>query len=198
MERIELSKYIVSDPNICQGRLTFKGTQIMVGPVLEMFSHGYTREDILRKSPNLTRGMVKDAQLLAVEYWEKDFPAKPQPWEENIMKLLENASDEDLLRMMNKEIKVEGVEFGKYIIANPHVCHEQLTFKGTRVMVGPILERFALGNTIEDILAGYWRLTREMVEEAQLLAVQYLAKDVPAKPQLWEKDTSLPTKELTK
>lgn len=198
MERIELSKYVVSDFSICQGLLTFKDTQIMVGPVLEMFAHGYTMEDILRKYPNLTREMVKDAQLLAVEYWEKDFPGKPQPWEENIMKLLENATDEDLLRMINKETKVEGVEFGKYIIANPHVCHEQLTFKGTRVMVGPILEMFAHGDTIEDILAGYWSLTREMIEEAQLLAVQYLEKDFPAKPQMWKKDISLSTKELVK
>ena len=198
MERIELSKYVVSDLSICQGRLTFKDTQIMVGAVLEMFAHGYTMEEILRKYPNLTREMVKDAQLLAVEYWEKDFPGKPQPWEENIMKLLENATDEDLLRMINKETKVEGVEFGKYIIANPHICHGQLTFKGTRVMVGPVLAMFAIGYTIEDILAGYWSLTREMIEEAQLLAVQYLEKDFPTKPQLWKKDISLPTKELVK
>ncbi|MFQ6042617.1 MAG: DUF433 domain-containing protein [Candidatus Poribacteria bacterium] len=103
---------------------------------------------------------------------------------------------------------MERIELSKYVVSDlnicqgrltfPHVCHEQLTFKGTRVMVGPVLAMFALGYTIKDILAGYGSLTREMIEEAQLLAVQYLEKDFPAKPQLWEKDTSLPTKELAK
>ncbi|HIE29634.1 TPA: DUF433 domain-containing protein [Candidatus Poribacteria bacterium] len=30
MQRIEFGKYIVADPNICHGALTFKGTRIFV------------------------------------------------------------------------------------------------------------------------------------------------------------------------
>lgn len=76
MERIELSKYVVSDLSICQGRLTFKDTRVMVGPVLAMFAHGDTIEDILAGYWSLTREMIEEAQLLAVQYLEKDFPAK--------------------------------------------------------------------------------------------------------------------------
>ena len=41
-ERIELGEYIVADPEICHGQLTFKGTRIMVNSVLEMLAEGYT------------------------------------------------------------------------------------------------------------------------------------------------------------
>lgn len=40
MERIEFGKYIVADPNICHGALTFKGTRIFVKDVIEMVSDG--------------------------------------------------------------------------------------------------------------------------------------------------------------
>jgi uncharacterized protein (DUF433 family) len=36
MERIEFGEYIVADPNICHGQLTFKGTRLFVSDVLEM------------------------------------------------------------------------------------------------------------------------------------------------------------------
>ncbi len=36
MERLELGKYVVSDPAICHGKLTFKGTRV-VESVLAMF-----------------------------------------------------------------------------------------------------------------------------------------------------------------
>jgi uncharacterized protein (DUF433 family) len=39
-KRIELGQYIVADPAICHGKLTFKGTRIMVKSVLEMLADG--------------------------------------------------------------------------------------------------------------------------------------------------------------
>ena len=35
-KRVELGEYIVADPEICGGELTFKGTRIFVKDVLEM------------------------------------------------------------------------------------------------------------------------------------------------------------------
>ena len=40
-KRKELGQYIVADPEICNGQLTFKGTRIMVKSVLEMIAKGW-------------------------------------------------------------------------------------------------------------------------------------------------------------
>jgi uncharacterized protein (DUF433 family) len=40
-KRTEFGQYIVADPEICHGLLTFKGTRIMVKSVLEMLAKGY-------------------------------------------------------------------------------------------------------------------------------------------------------------
>jgi uncharacterized protein (DUF433 family) len=37
-KRIELGQYIVADPEICHGKLTFKGTRIFVRDVLDMIA----------------------------------------------------------------------------------------------------------------------------------------------------------------
>lgn len=41
-KRIELGEYIVADPEICHGQVTFKGTRIMVKSVLAMLAKGWT------------------------------------------------------------------------------------------------------------------------------------------------------------
>jgi len=46
IKRKEFGQYIVSDPEICHGQLTFKGTRIMVNSVLEMLAEGYTWDRI--------------------------------------------------------------------------------------------------------------------------------------------------------
>ena len=40
-KRKELGRYIVADPEICGGQLTFKGTRIFVKDVLAMLAKGY-------------------------------------------------------------------------------------------------------------------------------------------------------------
>jgi uncharacterized protein (DUF433 family) len=39
--RKEFGQYIVADPEICGGQLTFKGTRIFVKDVLAMLAKGY-------------------------------------------------------------------------------------------------------------------------------------------------------------
>ncbi|MFO0965966.1 MAG: DUF433 domain-containing protein [Gemmataceae bacterium] len=34
---------------------------------------------------------------------------------------------------------------GKYVVANPKVCHGKLTFKGTRILVADVLDLVAQG-----------------------------------------------------
>ena len=40
-KRKEFGQYIVSDPEICGGELTFKGTRMFVKDVLDMLAKGY-------------------------------------------------------------------------------------------------------------------------------------------------------------
>lgn len=44
--RIEYGQYIVSDPEICGGQLTFKGTRIFVKDVLDMVAQGMAWNEI--------------------------------------------------------------------------------------------------------------------------------------------------------
>ena len=47
IRRVELGRHIVSDPKICGGRPTFKGTRIMVWIVLEQLEDGMTWQEIV-------------------------------------------------------------------------------------------------------------------------------------------------------
>ena len=60
------------------------------------------------------------------------------------------------------------VEFGKYIVADPEICHGKPTYKGTRVMVWQVLED---GESWGEICAA-WRgsVTREAIAETIRLA----------------------------
>lgn len=44
-----IGRYIVSDPEICHGKPTFRGTRIMVSHVLEMVAEGISWEAIIQE-----------------------------------------------------------------------------------------------------------------------------------------------------
>jgi uncharacterized protein (DUF433 family) len=48
--------------------------------------------------------------------------------------------------------KARRVELGKYIVADPEICHGQPTFKGTRIMVWIVLEMLERGLTWHEIV----------------------------------------------
>ncbi len=56
-----MNQWIVTDPNICGGKPTIKGTRIMVRNILGMMAGGYTVEKILSAYPELTEEMVRAA-----------------------------------------------------------------------------------------------------------------------------------------
>lgn len=64
---VEINRHIVADPEVCHGKLTFKGTRVMVWQVLEMLEGGETFEEILKNYPSLTREHIKAALHLAAE-----------------------------------------------------------------------------------------------------------------------------------
>ncbi len=44
--RIELGQYVVADPLICHGKLTYKGTRIMVWQILEALAYGESVDEL--------------------------------------------------------------------------------------------------------------------------------------------------------
>ncbi len=66
-------------------------------------------------------------------------------------------------------------ELGQYIVADPHICHGQLTFKGTRILVSDVLYLLAKDWAWDRVSAAYDNhLSREAIAEAIDLARESL------------------------
>lgn len=66
---------------------------------------------------------------------------------------------------------------GRYIVADPKVCHGQPTFRGTRILVSDVLEQVASGMAWESIVEDWHEsITQEAIKEAVDLASQALLK----------------------
>jgi uncharacterized protein (DUF433 family) len=60
---------------------------------------------------------------------------------------------------------------GRYIVADPDVCHGQPTFRGTRIMVWQVLEMLADGMAWETIIEEcHHSITKEAIAEAVTLS----------------------------
>jgi uncharacterized protein (DUF433 family) len=65
-KRKELGQYIVTDPEICGGQLTFKGTRIFVKDVLAMLAKGYDWKRICSEfDGRLSHAAIAEAIALA-------------------------------------------------------------------------------------------------------------------------------------
>ncbi len=70
-------------------------------------------------------------------------------------------------------------QVGRYIVADPRVCHGQLTFRGTRIFVADVLEQVAEGLAWEAIMEDWdGAIPKEAIAEAVHLASQSLIKHV--------------------
>ena len=58
-ERVELSRHIVADPEVCHGQPTFKGTRVLVWVVLEQLADGMIWDEIVKE----WRGHVPKAAI---------------------------------------------------------------------------------------------------------------------------------------
>ena len=66
---------------------------------------------------------------------------------------------------------------GRFIVADPKVCHGQPTFRGTRVFVADVLDQVARGLDWETIIEEWHgSITHEAIAEAVHLAAQALLK----------------------
>ena len=65
---------------------------------------------------------------------------------------------------------LERTELGRYIVADPAICHGKPTFKGTRIMVWQVLDELAHGMTPEEITAAWGgKVSRDAIAESQQL-----------------------------
>ena len=63
-----LGRFIVADPKICHGKLTFKGTRVLVEDVLEMVSQGYGFDYIITQFNNsITKDAISEVISLGKE-----------------------------------------------------------------------------------------------------------------------------------
>ena len=60
MRRRELGRFVVIDPGVCHGKLTFKGTRVPIETVLRRVAKGNTLAAILADWPELTREAVEE------------------------------------------------------------------------------------------------------------------------------------------
>ena len=78
-------------------------------------------------------------------------------------------------------------DYWKYLDSDPKVCHGQLRFKGTRVMVYLVLDALAEGATEEEVLTAYPTITRDHIRAA-IAYVAQVARDetfLPSDSRLW-------------
>jgi uncharacterized protein (DUF433 family) len=65
----------------------------------------------------------------------------------------------------------------RYIAADPKICHGQLTFRGTRILVSDVLELVADGMSWDDIIKECrGSITRAAIAEAIRIAGRAIAK----------------------
>ncbi len=61
-----IGRYVVSDPEICHGKPTFRGTRIMVAHILEMVAEGLSWEAIIQEyRGNISNAAISEAVSLA-------------------------------------------------------------------------------------------------------------------------------------
>ena len=66
---------------------------------------------------------------------------------------------------------------GRYIVADPKICHGKPTFRGTRIFVSDVLEQVSSGMAWETIIEEWHgSITKEAIAEAVQLATQALMK----------------------
>ncbi len=65
MKPREIGRFLVVDPGICHGKLTFKGTRVPVETVLNCLAKGRDIDEILAGWPELKREAIIEAVHLA-------------------------------------------------------------------------------------------------------------------------------------
>jgi len=74
----EVGKYLVSDPEVYHGELTFKGTRVPVETILRAFKRGYDLDKISKGWRNVSR----EAVLEAIEFATRTLVEPYEPYDD--------------------------------------------------------------------------------------------------------------------
>jgi uncharacterized protein (DUF433 family) len=66
-QRVEIGRYLVMDPEIYHGEMTFKGTRVPVDVVLTYVSKGMSMSEVQRNWPDVSPDAVAEALAFAKE-----------------------------------------------------------------------------------------------------------------------------------
>jgi len=78
MRNVEVGHYLVIDPEVCHGQMTFRGTRVPVDTVLAFVAKGYSVDQLLRSWPELTRPAVEEAISLASQSLQARYSASSE------------------------------------------------------------------------------------------------------------------------
>jgi uncharacterized protein (DUF433 family) len=73
MQRQEIGQYLVIDPEICHGQLTFKGTRVPVDTIFVYLAKGYSIDMLVNEWPQISREAIKEAVDLAAQTLHKEY-----------------------------------------------------------------------------------------------------------------------------
>ena len=78
MRNVEVGNYLIIDPGVCHGQLTFRNTRVPVDTVLTFLAKGYSVDHLLRSWPELTRPAVEEAIALASQSLQARYRASSE------------------------------------------------------------------------------------------------------------------------
>jgi uncharacterized protein (DUF433 family) len=67
MKQVEVGKYLVIDPEVCHGQMTFKCMRVPADTVLAFLPRGYAVDQLLWSWPKLRQAAVEEAIRLPSE-----------------------------------------------------------------------------------------------------------------------------------
>jgi len=70
----------------------------------------------------------------------------------------------------------------EYITVDPAICHGKACIRGTRIMVAVVLDNFAAGLSIEEIIRSYPSLTYEAIRASVSYAAELAREQIIALP----------------
>lgn len=74
------------------------------------------------------------------------------------------------------------MDWRKYVVVDPNVCHGQACIAGTRIMVSVILDNLAAGLTPAEIIRSYPTLSLEAVQAAITYAAELARERIVPMP----------------
>ena len=82
MKRTKIGRYLVREPDVCHGKLTFRGTRVPVETVLSRLGKRRSIEDILSSWPELKRAAIAEAINLAAASLLERYPGEAEAVDE--------------------------------------------------------------------------------------------------------------------